>query len=126
MTVLTENPIKWALLFAMAATIPVLYFMFVIAGLLPLIAVAYLFVSHGVWGSKLFTALHLLVYGSVFYWMATTLARHIAKQSTRLKALSLVGILLILVTVSMSPIYGLGHGEFQSVNLYRLLGSGRL
>ncbi len=126
MTVLTENTIKWALFLAMAATIPVLYFMFVVAGFLPLIAVAYVFLSDGVWGSKLFTALHLLAYGSVFYWMATALARHIAKLSTRLKVLGLAGILLALATVSTLPIYGVGHSEFQSVNLYRLFGSARL
>ena len=99
----SERVIHWLLFLLMAATLPVLYFMFVIAGFLPLVEIARM-MGEGVWGFKLFNGIHLLVYGTIFYFVA----RFIARRLTRLSGPGqLIGVALIsglLVGVSFLPI----------------------
>lgn len=116
---MNESAIKWVLFCLMAATVPVLYFMFVVGGFLPLIAIVAL-MFEGVWGFKLFNAIHLVVYGLLFYWVAKVVSRRLSLLPRRWKILGFAGISVALVAISLLPVYGVGHNVFQFVNLYRL------
>lgn len=116
---MSESTIKWVLFCLMAATVPVLYFMFVIGGNLPLIAIVAISFS-GVWGFVLFNAVHLVIYGLLFYWVAKLLSRRLSLLSQRWKIAGFAGLSIALVAISFLPVYGVGHHEFQPVNLYRL------
>ena len=116
---MNENPIKWILFCLMCATVPVLYFMFVIGGFLPLIAIVAMSFT-GTWGFALFNAIHVLLYGAAFYWIAKVVAKKIASLPGTSKVLGFATAFMALVTISFLPLYGVGHHEYQPVNLYRL------
>ena len=109
----------------MGCTVPVPYFMFVVAGLLPLVAVMRLSFT-GVWGFKLLNSLHLLVYGPILYFAATFLTRWLFSLSPRRRALGVAVALALALLVSLLPIYGIGHSLNDPVNLYQLFQHGRL
>src|SRR5688500_4066528 len=111
---------KWALFWLMTATVPVLYYMFVIGGFLPLVAIAAMSVR-GVWGFVLFNAAHLLIYGAAFYWVAKAISRGLRMLSPTWRLVGFAGIAVALVALAFLPVYGVGHHAFQAVNLYHLL-----
>jgi hypothetical protein len=115
----SEKAIRWTLFCLMAATLPVLYFMFVIAGFLPLIEIARM-MREGVWGFKLFNAIHLLVYGTIFYFLAGFIARRLARLSAGRRWAGFGLITAAMVAVSFLPIYGVGHSAYAGVSVYRL------
>ena len=116
---------KWVLFAAMVCTMPVLYFMFVVAGVLPLVAVIRLSFT-GVWGFKLFNSLHLLVYGPMLYLAAKFLTRWLFSLSPQRRALGIAVALALALLISLLPIYGIGHSQYAPVNLYQLFQHGRL
>ena len=116
---MSANAIKWILFGLMFATVPVLYFLFVIGGFLPLIAIVALS-FRGVWGNALFNALHVLIYGALFYWIAMMVSRRLAMLPEAWKLAGFAILALALVAISFLPLYGLGHHEYQPVSLYRL------
>jgi hypothetical protein len=116
--------IKWLLFCLLATTVPVVYFMFVVGGFLPLIAIVVFTVRDNVWGARLFDALHLAVYAPLFYWLAKTLARWLSLLSPRWSFLGFVGIAIVLLAISFLPLYGVGHNQSPGVNLYRLFRGG--
>lgn len=111
---------KWVLFWLMTVTVPVLYSMFVVGGFLPLIAIAAMSVR-GVWGFVLFNAVHLLIYGAAFYWVARAISSGLAALSPTWKHVGFAGMSTGLVAIGFFPIYGVGHHAFQAVNLYHLL-----
>jgi hypothetical protein len=114
-----DKHIKWVLFCLMVTTVPVLYYMFVIGGYLPLIAIVAVSFT-GVWGFVLFNAVHLLIYGALFYWIAKVISKRLALLSRRWRLAGFAGISTVLVAISFLPVYGAGHHEYQAVNLYRL------
>jgi hypothetical protein len=122
---MSQRATKWVLFAAMVCTVPVLYFMFVVAGVLPLVAVIRLNFT-GVWGFKLFNSLHLLVYGPILYLAAKLVARCLFSLSPRGRTAGTAVALALLLLISLLPIYGLGHSEYGPVNLYQLFQHGRL
>lgn len=116
---MSENTIKWILFGLMCATVPVLYFMFVIGGFLPLIAIVAMSFT-GVWGFALFNAFHVLIYGAAFYWIAKLVARKLALLPRTWKVLGFATVSMALAAISFLPLYGVGHHEYQPVSLYRL------
>ena len=95
----------------MAATVPVLYFMFVIAGFLPLIEIVRL-LRQGPWGFQLFNAIHLLVYGTIFYFLARFIARRLVRLELPWRVTGVAAIAAAMVAVSFLPIYGVGHSAY--------------
>ncbi len=116
---MSENTIKWILFCLMFVTVPVLYFMFVIGGFLPLIAIVAASFG-GEWGFALFNAVHVLIYGAVFYWIAKVVSKRLALLPQTWKVLGFATVSIALVTISFLPLYGVGHHPYQPVNLYRL------
>jgi len=115
----SENTIKWILFGLMGATVPVLYFMFVIGGFLPLIAIVAMSFT-GTWGFALFNAIHVLIYGAAFYWIARVVSKKLAMLPRRWKVLGFATVSMALAAISFLPLYGVGHHEYQPVSLYRL------
>jgi hypothetical protein len=111
---------KWVLFCLMATTVPVLYYMFVVGGFLPLIAIAAMS-FRGVWGFVLFNALHLLIYGLLFYWVAKLIVKWLGVLPKPWRFVGFAGVAAALAAIAFLPVYGIGHHESQSVNLYRLL-----
>ena len=103
----------------MVTTVPVLYYMFVIGGYLSLIAIVAVSFT-GVWGFVLFNAVHLLIYGALFYWIAKVISKRLALLSRRWKIVGFASISTALVAISFLPVYGVGHHQSPPVNLYRL------
>ena len=111
---------KWVLFGLMATTVPVLYYMFVVGGFLPLVAIAAMSFQ-GVWGFVLFNAVHLLIYGVLFYWVAKLITKGLAVLPRPWRVVGFAGVAAALAAIGFLPVYGIGHHESQSVNLYRLL-----
>ena len=122
---MNQSTTKWILFAAMVCTMPVLYFMFVVAGILPLIAIIRLSFT-GEWGFKLFNSLHLLVYGPILYLAAKYLTRWLFSLLPQRRALGLAVALALALLISLLPIYGIGHNHYEPVNLYQLFQHGRL
>jgi hypothetical protein len=115
--------IKWVLFCLMACTVPVLYYMFVIGGFLPLIAIVAL-CFRGVWGFVLFNVIHLAIYGALFYWLARFISRRLALLSDGWRIAGFAALSSALVAIAFLPVYGIGHHESQSMNLYQLFRRG--
>lgn len=109
----------------MVNTVPVLYYMFVIGGFLPLIAIVALsFLSFtGAWGFVFFNLVHILIYGALLYWIAKVVSKQLARLSHKWKIVSVACISTALCGISLLPVYSAGHHESQAVNLYRLFHS---
>lgn len=116
---MSARAITWVLLVLMVATLPVLYFMFVIAGFLPLIEIVRL-LREGPWGFRLFNGIHLVIYGAIFYLIARLAARWLARLPVAGQVAGVAAIAAVLVAVSFAPIYGVGHNEYAGVSVYRL------
>ena len=122
---MNQRTTKWVLFTTMVCTVPVLYFMFVVAGVLPLVAIILLTFT-GVWGFKLFNLLHLLVYGPLLYLVSKYLTRWLFSLSPKRRALGVIVALALALLISLLPIYGIGHNRYDPVNLYHLFQHGRL
>ena len=120
----TPRWITWLLFAMMIATVPVPFFMFVVAGLLPVIVIASL-LNTGVWGFKLFTALHVVIYGPLFYILARWLARRLSALPPGARALAVLACVVAGLVFTLLPVYGVGHNVWEPVNLYRMLQRGR-
>lgn len=115
----------WVLFAAMVCTMPVVYFMFVVAGVLPLGAIIWMSFT-GEWGFKLFNILHILVYGPMLYFAAKYLTRWLFLLSPERRALGVAVALALALLLSLLPIYGIGHSSYDPANLYQLFQHGRL
>ena len=113
----------WLLFVAMAATVPLPYFMFVIAGLLPLVVVLGLMTT-GVWGFKLFNAIHLVIYAPLLYMLAWFLARGLGVLPAGVRILVTLACAIAIALLGALPLYGIGHNSYTPVNLYRLFQRG--
>lgn len=109
----------------MVTTVPVLYYMFVIGGYLPLIAIVALSFT-GVWGFILCNVVHILIYGALFCWIAKVISKRLALLSHIWKIVGVACISTALFDISFLPVYSVGHHDSQAVNLYRLFHSNLL
>jgi hypothetical protein len=116
----SENAIKWTLFGLMTATIPVLYYMLVIGGFMPLIAIVAVSFN-GPWGFVLFNAIHLLVYGTLFYWLAKFISQALALLPPGWRLAGFASVSAALVAVAFLPVYGIEPHQSQPVDLYRFL-----
>jgi hypothetical protein len=120
---MTERTAKWMLFAAFVATVPVPYYMFVIAGLLPVSAILVL-QFRGVWGFKIFNAVHLLIYLPVWYLAAKFCARWLFTLPPPTRLVAIAGIVGAAVVLAALPVYGIGHGPSQSLNIVELFERG--
>jgi len=99
--------------------------MFVVAGVLPLVAVLLLNFT-GVWGFKVFNSLHILVYGPLLYLASRFLARWLFSLSPQLRLFGVILALALALAISLLPVYGIGHSQYGPGNLYQLFQHGVL
>jgi hypothetical protein len=119
--------IRWILFVAMAFTVPVLWFLLVAVGFIPLIGIAFSFFS-GLPKLEVFllagNGINLVVWGIFLYYVAGVVARKIEKAPAKWR-LPIVGVVLLALGVlPFLPIYGVGDcggGSKNSLNLYQLL-----
>jgi hypothetical protein len=113
-----ERAVRWIIFGAMVVAFPAVYFLFVIAGLLPLAYVAWLaYLDPGLWIAN---AIHLVVWGALFYGVAWLAGKGLARLPRWAGYTTLALILAALGWVALQPIYGLGHSEYAGVSVYRL------
>lgn len=122
---MTPSATKWLLFAAMFCAVPVPYYMFVVAGLLPLVAVLFVSVNFAS-GVRLFDMLHLAVYGTLLYLAARYLTRWLFLRPPRVRGIGVAVALALAVLISLLPVYGVGHGNYSPVNLYVLFRGGWL
>lgn len=122
---LTRSATKWLLFAAMFCAVPVPYYMFVVAGLLPLIAIARVSANFES-GVRLVDILHLVVYGTLFYLAARYLTRWLFSRVPRVRIVGIAVALALAVLISLLPVYGVGHSNYNPVNLYTLFRDGWL
>lgn len=116
---------QWLLFAALFCTVPVVYFMFVIAGLLPLVAILRLCFS-GTWGFIIFNLVHLVIYGPMLFLAARYLTHLVFRLAPPARLAAIAVILALAVAVSLQPLYGVGHGDYAPRTLYRLFEPGYL
>ena len=105
----------------MCALVPVFYFMFVVAGFLPLLAVfAIAFNNIGSWTLLLISAIHCVIYAAIFYFASSSISHRLRELSPSQRNKRLSMIIGSLLLVGVLPIYGGGHGRFQWKNAYQI------
>lgn len=113
-----ERTMRWLLFGAMVLTVPAVYFLFVVAGLLPLVYVAWLTrLDPSLW---LPNVIHLLIWGAIFYGVAWLAAKGLARAPLAVRIFAVLLLVGGLVWVALQPIYGVGHSQYAGVSLYRL------
>ena len=113
-----ERTIRWALFGVMVATFPAVYFLFVVAGLLPLVYIAWLTrLDPSLW---LANVIHLVIWGTIFYGFAWLTAKGLARLPAWAGLSALALIVAALFGVALQPIYGVGHSQYAGVSVYRL------
>jgi len=114
-----ERAIRWTLFGVMAATLPVFYFMFVVAGFLPLIEIVRM-LREGPWGFRLFNGIHIVLYGAIFYVVAWLVARALSRLPVAGQLVAVALIVGAMVSVAFQPIYGIGHSQPPGTTVYGL------
>jgi len=111
---LSERAIKWLLFTAMFLTVPVLYFMFVIGGFVPLWTILVLTLVAPL------SFVHVMLYAPVFYLVSILLAKGLMRMPNSQRTIAFVTICALLIGVTFLPIYGVSHGKPQYQTLYRM------
>ena len=111
---------KWILFFSMCAIVPVFYFMFVVAGFLPLLAVFLIALNNGSWAVILISAVHCVIYAALFYFVSSAGSHRLGRLSPSQRNKKLSVILGSLLLIGALPIYGGGHGRFEWRNAYQI------
>lgn len=115
---MSERAMRWLLFGAMVVTFPAVYFLFVIAGLLPLIYVAWLaWLDPSLWIANL---VHLVLWGAIFYGAAWLVAKGLSRVPPWARWSALALAIGALVWTAAQPIYGVGHSQYAGVSVYRL------
>ena len=105
----------------MCAIVPVIYFMFVVAGFLPLLAVFLIAVNNtGSWAVILISAVHCVIYAAIFYFVSSAGSHRLGRLSPSQRNRKLSVIVGSLLLIGALPIYGGGHGRFEWKNIYQI------
>ena len=118
---MSQSSIKWTLFVAMTLTSPLLYYMFVVGGLLPFAAIAALMIlDPHPWGFVLFNGIHLLVYGLMLFFFACVLAKRLYRIHEEQRSYWVLGVVVGLLLIGFLPIYGIGHSSVKLTSAYEL------
>lgn len=109
---------RWVLFAVMAATVPAFYFLFVVAGFLPLAYVAWMTREDpSLWLPNL---IHILLWAAIFYGVAWLVAKLLSRLPRAAGWAGVVAIAGSLAWVALQPIYGVGHSQYAGVPVHRL------
>ena len=119
--------IRWLVFVALAAFVPLFYYLAVAGGLLPYGAILLIGIRNLSDASLLlFSVVHLAVYGVLLYFLSGLIARIVIRVAKGHKWFATAVVLLLLAGVGAMPIFGIAHGHIQWTNAYKLYGSYRL
>ena len=111
---------KWIVFGLLAGFLPVLFYLGMAMGLFPLVVILLLPMKDP--RMLLFTIVHVVIYGSLFYVIAVGLARLISKLEVRLRAIALAAVFATITWITLQPLYGWGgYATSTYKNLFELL-----
>jgi len=112
---------------ALAAFVPLPYYLAVVGGLLPyggMLLIAIRNLSDG--SLLLFSLAHLTIYSVVLYWLAELIARVLVRLADIYMWITTVVVLLLFAGMGLMPVFGAAHGRIQWTSAYDLYASDRL
>ncbi len=113
--------IRNLLFLGMFAVVPVFYYLGVIGGLVPLGIILGTTILHANdSGFLLSGAIHMALYGLVFFWLAHWMALLIVRCAGRHSTAATIAVLLLLAGLAQLPIYGAAHGQVHWKNAYHI------
>ncbi len=116
--------VRMLLLIAMAFTVPLFYYMFVVGGF---VSYAMLFVMtlenilYPFRAVPVIECIHLLAYGWLLYYVSGVVTRFIWKGALPQRIVLLASLLAALALVGTMRIFGVGHSEQAPVTAYAVL-----
>jgi len=113
---------QWTLFAAMACTVPLYFFAFVVGGFLPLLFLALAALrspDHTWW---LLGGTHLVVYGPVLLLISRRLSKVLLGRPETQKRYIIGGLVVALLLLGVLPLYGASHGSIEFRNAYELYG----
>ena len=115
---MTQNALKWFMFAMLVATVPVIFYLFMWVGFLPVAGIIAISATAGDVLLAIVGLGHVALFGGVFYGISVLVSRACAGASERVRlgVAAIIGISLAVVT--LQPWYGIGRG-FHS--LYYLL-----
>jgi hypothetical protein len=122
-----RSHIRWIVLLALIAFLPLIYYLAVVGGLLPYGAIL-LIAIRNIDNSSilLFSLVHLVVYGLVLYWSADVIARLIIRVAGSHVVLATLSVILLLASMGLLPVFGVAHGQIAWISAYALYASDKL
>jgi len=114
-----HTTIKWTLFLAMCLSVPLLYLMIVIGGILTYAHIIVLTVTNP--SLFAFNVIYLIVYGATLYFIASRLANRIARLKQHVMVAVMFGFFFLFLGIGSLPIYGVSHGTPNPTNAYKLL-----
>jgi len=122
-----RSHIRWIVLLALIAFLPLIYYLAVVGGLLPYGAIL-LIAIRNIDNSSilLFSLVHLVVYGLVLYWSADVIARLIIRVAGSHVVLATLSVILLLASMGLLPVFGVAHGQITWISAYALYASDKL
>lgn len=116
-----ERALSWILFAAMAVAVPVIYWLVVVGGFVPLLVIAIVTVRNLSLDMLLaINAAHLLVFGTIFYVMARWISKRLTRLEPRRRNRMAAAIVAAMAILGLAPIYGAGHASIDWINLYQL------
>lgn len=115
---------QWTLFAAMACTVPLFFFAFVVGGFLPLLFLALAALRSPDYLWWLLGGVHLMVYSPVLILISRLVAKVLLGRPEPQQRYIIGGLVVALLLLGLLPLYGASHGsiEFRNVyELYRLL-----
>jgi len=112
--VLSERKIRWILFATMSLTVPVIWFLLMTGGFVPLASIVAAGFQNGIYA--LAAVVHLLVYCPIFYFLARAMARRLVVWPDRARSAGVIGWCVVMLGLTQLPIYQGPFGKF--TNLY--------
>jgi hypothetical protein len=118
---MTLRTMQWALFAAMAATVPLLFFAFVVGGFLPLLIIALTLTDPAV---LLLGGIHLAVYVPILFLTSRLIAKFILARPEHQRRYVFGGLIGALLLLGLAPLYGASHGQIAFSNVYQIYWEG--
>ena len=111
---------QWTLFAAMACTVLLLVFAFVVGGFLPLLflALAVLRSPDSMW--LLLGGIHLVVYSPILLLISRLVAKFLLGRSEHQQRYFVGGLVGALLLLGLLPLYGASHNSIELRNIYKL------
>jgi hypothetical protein len=107
---MTQNALKWFVFAMLVATAPVIFYLFMWVGFLPVAGIIAISATAGDFLLAIVGLLHVALFGFVFYGLAVSISRACAGASERMRLGVAAIIAILLGVVTLQPWYGTGDG----------------